>query len=90
MMEKEMYLFSNPPLPYTRSKMTVKASFDDCSTWSNSKLIFSGPSAYSCLARLPDGNIGLFFETGGGDEREMVFVAFPPEELFKPGVLITL
>jgi len=86
---KKMYLFSNPGNPVDRYYMTIKASFDDCKTWSNDKLIFAGPSAYSCMTVLADGNIGLLFE-GGNDFRyeTMTFVSINPAELFKPGTLL--
>jgi len=86
---KTMYLFSNPGNPVDRYFMTIKASFDDCKTWSNDKLIFAGPSAYSCLTVLPDGNVGLLFE-GGNQFRYVgiVFVSIDPDELFKPGTLL--
>ena len=86
---EKMYLFSNPGNPVDRVYMTIKASFDDCKTWSNDKLIFAGPSAYSCLTVLPDGNIGLLFE-GGKDFRyeSLVFVSINPDELFEPGTLL--
>ena len=84
-----MYLFSNPSVPYNRTHMTIKASFDECKTWSNSKLIYSGPSAYSCLTKLPNGNVGIFFESGGKNPYDkMVFASFNPDELFSPGSLI--
>ena len=86
---KTMYLFSNPGNPWDRYFMTIKASFDDCKTWSNDKLIFAGPSAYSCLTVLPNGNVGLLFE-GGNQFRYagIVFVSIDPNELFKPGTLL--
>ena len=85
---EKMYLFSNPGNPVDRYFMTIKASFDDCETWSNDKLVFAGPSAYSCMAVLPDGNIGLLFE-GGTEYRyeSIVFVSFHPDKLFEPGTL---
>ena len=68
----------------------TKVSIDDCGEWSNTRLIYAGASAYSCLTVLPDGNIGLFFEAGKNKRYEkMVFVSFPPEELFSPGPLLT-
>ena len=27
-------------------------------------MVYEGPSAYSCLTVLPDGNIGFFYEAG--------------------------
>jgi len=80
---KNMYLFSNPAVPAGRTHMTIKASFDNCNTWINSKLIFSGPSAYSCLTKLPNGNIGLFYEGGINNGYEnMIFLSIPPKVLF--------
>jgi hypothetical protein len=61
---KKMYLFSNPGNPWDRVYMTIRTSFDDCNTWSNSKLVYEGPSAYSCLVKLPNAQVGLFFEVG--------------------------
>ncbi|MCK5685711.1 exo-alpha-sialidase [bacterium] len=80
---KNMYLFSNPAVPVGRTHITIKASFDDCKTWTNSKLIFPGPSAYSCMTKLPNGHIGLFYE-GGNKKRyeKMTFLSLPPEVLF--------
>jgi sialidase-1 len=86
---EKMYLFSNPGNPVDRYFMTIKASFDECKTWSNDKLIFAGPSAYSCMTVLPDGNIGLLFE--GGDKyrhESIVFVSVNPDKLFEPGTLL--
>lgn len=68
--------------------MTVKASFDDCKSWANSKLVYQGPSGYSCLTRLADGRVGLFFEAGKKSPYEkMIFVSFPPEEILAAGAL---
>ena len=87
--DDKMYLFSNPDVPFSRSNMTIKASFDDGNSWSNSKLIFAGPSAYSCLTKLPDGNIGILFEAGEEHPyEEIVFASFHPDEVFRPGNLI--
>jgi sialidase-1 len=69
--------------------MTIHASFDDCLTWSNSRLVYRGPSAYSCLAALPDGSIGLFFEAGEKSPYEkMIFISISSKRLFKPHPLI--
>jgi sialidase-1 len=84
-----MYLFSNPSVPVGRSHMTIHTSFDDCTTWSNSRLVYRGPSGYSCLAALSDGNIGLFFEAGVKSPYEkMIFVSISPGALFMPHPLI--
>ncbi len=56
-------LFSNPA-DKQRVKMTVRLSYDDCSTWPAGKLLYEGPSAYSCLTVLPDKSIGCLYEKG--------------------------
>ncbi|MDO5608666.1 MAG: sialidase family protein [Capnocytophaga sp.] len=86
---KSLYLFSNPATTHGRTHMTVKASFDNAENWTNSKLIFAGASAYSSMAKLPNGTIGLLFEAGNEHAYEsIVFVSFPPEALFSPDVLL--
>jgi sialidase-1 len=55
-------LFSNPAVPKGRNHLTVRASHDDGKTWPNSRLICEGSSAYSSLAALPTGEIGLLYE----------------------------
>lgn len=80
---KELYLFSNPASKSSRSKMTIKVSLDNCLTWTVEKLIHKGPSAYSCMTVLPNGNIGLLYEAGKKDPYEtLVFVSIDPGELF--------
>ena len=84
-----MYLFLNPAVPSGRNHITLKASFDDCQSWSNGKLVYAGPSAYSCLTKLSDGQIGMFFEAGKKSAYEkLIFVAIDPEELFTPGTVL--
>jgi len=61
---KHYSLFSNPAVPVGRTHMTIKISDNDCHSWSASKLVYDGPSAYSCLTKLPNGNIGLLYEAG--------------------------
>lgn len=85
-----MHLFLNPAVPVGRNHLTLKASFNDCKTWSNSKLIYAGPAAYSCLAKLPNGKIGMFFEAGDKSAYEkLVFIAFNVDQLFQPETLLT-
>ena len=74
-------LFANPNTATgrfdsgARRKMTVKLSFDEGQTWPVSRLIHAGPSAYSCLAVLPDGSIGLLYEGGEVHRRERLRLA---------------
>jgi sialidase-1 len=88
-MGKQMHLFLNPAVPVGRTHLTLKVSLDECQSWSNAKLIYAGPGAYSSLTKLPDGKIGMFFEAGKKSAyEEMVFVSFDPNELFMVGSLL--
>ncbi len=58
-------IFANPASSYNnRVNMTVRMSRDDGHTWPVSRAVHPGPSAYCCLAALPDGSIGLLYECG--------------------------
>jgi len=57
-------LFSNTDHPTERIQLTLKLSCDDGVTWAFAQVIEPGPSAYSTLAILPDGNLGLLYERG--------------------------
>jgi sialidase-1 len=72
--ELSVLLFSNPASKSKRERMTVRVSYDEGRTWPVSKLIDAGPSAYSCLSRLPNKRIGLLYERGG--YRDIVFSSF--------------
>ena len=75
-------LFANPADKKHRVNMTVRLSYDEGKTWPVAKQIFAGPSAYSCLARLPDGSIGLLYERGEKYRYEkMTFARFTLEWL---------
>jgi sialidase-1 len=57
-------LFSNPADPTHRVNMTVRISYDEGRTWPIAKAIEKGPGGYSSMTVLPDGSVGLVFETG--------------------------
>jgi sialidase-1 len=57
-------LFSNPASSGARVNMTLRASFDDATTWPFSNVIHAGPSAYSSLAVLTNGEIACLYEGG--------------------------
>ena len=44
--------------------MTIKFSFDNTESWTKSKLIHAGPSAYSNLIQINNLEIGCLFEGG--------------------------
>lgn len=60
----EALLFSNPASQTARAQMTIRVSHDNGKTWAFKKLLYAGPSAYSCMTVLPNGNIGCFYEAG--------------------------
>ena len=41
------------------------------------RLLHSGPSAYSCLTRLPNGDVGILFEGGKTTYEALRFMRFP-------------
>jgi sialidase-1 len=59
-------LFSNPHVTSGRERknLTIKLSEDDGATWSTSRPLEPGPSAYSDLAVAADGTIYCFYERG--------------------------
>ncbi|HSI64739.1 MAG TPA: sialidase family protein, partial [Candidatus Saccharimonadia bacterium] len=77
-------LFSNPypktdPLALTqhlrRERLTVRTSTDDGKSWPVSRVLHEGPSAYSSLARLPDGTILCLYEGGEKNSSEALRLA---------------
>lgn len=78
---KNRLIFSNPASTEGRVKMTVRMSYDEGETWPVKKLLHEGPSAYSCLTVLPDGDIACFYEGGDTKYGEIVFARFSLEWL---------
>lgn len=73
-------LFANPDSASTRSNMSVRVSLDEGLTWPYKRSIDSRPAAYSCMTILPDGDIGLLYETGDTSSiSDLVFARFPIE-----------
>jgi len=62
--KKDLLILSNNATNEGRRNMTVKLSDDNGKTWKYEKMIHEGPSAYSCLTIMPNGNIGLLYENG--------------------------
>jgi sialidase-1 len=72
-----LLVFSNPAVPRGRNHMTVRLSEDDGKTWPHSRLVCEGSSAYSSLAVLPSGEIGLLYERD--DYKRIVLARLTPE-----------
>ena len=60
---RSVLLFTNPAST-RREHLTLRASFDEGQTWPVGRMLDPRPSAYSCLAMLPDGSIGVLYEAG--------------------------
>ncbi len=74
---KNRLLFSNPAVTRGRTRMTVRVSYDEGKTWPVSRLLHAGPAAYSCLTRLPNGDVGCLYEAGARHPYEtIVFASF--------------
>jgi sialidase-1 len=74
---QDCLLFSNPAHGRTgvRRDMTVRLSRDGGKTWPIERLLWPGPTAYSCLAVRPDGTIASLFEGGRENPYERILVA---------------
>lgn len=71
-------VFSNPAATDARRNMTVRISDDEGKTWPLAVPVDEGSSAYSCLAALPDGGIGLLYERA--DYSRITFTTVALEE----------
>jgi len=59
-----------------RQRMTIRYSTDG-KQWSDGSLLDPGPSAYSCIAVLPNGEIGVLYECGTHSVETLTFARFP-------------
>ena len=72
-------VFTNPATQeeFPRDKLTVRISLDEGNTWHHARELDRGPSAYSALAQLSDGRIGVVWESGDLHPYESIrFAAF--------------
>lgn len=75
-------LFSNPASAKQRVALTIRSSTDGGRTWSAGRLLDPRPCAYSCMAVLKDGSIGVLYECGEKSSVEtLTFARFPLEWL---------
>lgn len=81
--EKSRILFCNPANPTSRKELTVRVSYDEGKTWPVSAMLYRGYAAYSCMAVIDDGTIGLYFERD--HTSKLSFMKFTMEWLEKPG-----
>lgn len=60
--EKDYVVLLNPANEKERADGTVRLSEDGGETFPYQRMVKKGPFVYSCLAQLPDGNIGAMYE----------------------------
>ncbi len=78
---KMLLAFSNPASKTARVAMTARISYDGGKTWPLKKLIYEGPSAYSNLTVLHNGNLACFYEAGYSKPYEgIVFEEIPMKD----------
>jgi sialidase-1 len=68
-----------PANPASRDHLTLRVSYDDCRNWPASKLLYSGPAAYSDLAVAADGTVLCLFEAD--EYRRLLLARFRIEGL---------
>lgn len=71
-------LLSNPGSAKERKALTIRASGDGGKTWSAGRVLDPRPCAYSCMAVLDDGQVGVLYECGDKSPYEtLTFARFP-------------
>ena len=68
-------LYVGPASQKARSEGTLWISTDDGKTWPTQKLLVPGEFAYSVVVALPDGNLGLIYETNKYKRINFLFVS---------------
>lgn len=76
---EKLWLYSHPTGP-GRRELTLKLSKDEGRTWESPRLIRAGDAQYSCLTRLPNGNLGCLFESWTNGNYQVYFTRFPRPE----------
>lgn len=82
---ENIILFSNPASDNSRVNMTLRLTYDEGNTWPIARTLHPGPSAYSCLAVLPKGEIACLYEAGQNDFRESIILAILTLDWLKRG-----
>lgn len=79
---RKYLFFSNPADTSNRINITIKISLDEGKSWPRSKVLHSGPSAYSDLAIIESEKVACLFEAGEKHPYEnIVFVLIPISDL---------
>ncbi len=79
---REHLLIASPTHPEARCDLGLRASRDGGATWSAARVVAPGPAAYSDLAQLRGGDVGLLYEVGDATLYERIdFLRVPADEL---------
>jgi sialidase-1 len=70
-------LFSNPARKW-RDFLMLRISYDDGKTWPDASFIFPWTTAYSDIAVLPDGRIGVLFERDNSTRIDLAILSAIP------------
>ncbi|WP_435009121.1 sialidase family protein [Tundrisphaera lichenicola] len=75
--DQTLLVFSNPASATNRRNMTVRVSGDGGRTWPVTLPIDPGSAAYSCLAPLSHGRVGLLYEAGKSEKIKFTELPIP-------------
>ena len=65
--DSDLLAFANPKSQKGRVNLTVRLSEDEGKTWTHELPIYCpGSLGYSCLVKMDEENLGIFYETSGG------------------------
>lgn len=78
---KHMLLLSNANSQTQRENLCIRSSSDDGQTWSEGRVIYAGPAAYSDLVVQQDGTIGVLYEKDG--YKRIVYAQVSPKWLVR-------
>ena len=77
--DSDLLAFANPKSQKGRVNLTVRLSEDEGKTWTHELTIYCpGSLGYSCLVKMDEGNLGIFYETSGGLLFQQIGVADIP------------
>jgi sialidase-1 len=69
---KPYTLFANPADPNVRRNLTIRASADEGKTWFRQSQLWTGLSAYSCMAAIDEHTVLMAFEHGNETPYEKI------------------
>jgi sialidase-1 len=71
-------LFSNPGTAEGRTHLTLRASDDQGKSWATTRILSTGPSAYSSLVQVDEDTVACLYENGTRSPYETITLALIP------------